>query len=175
MANTFATQASAAGKFVVSVKDGVTTTPIGFLKDIEWSDNVTWRTTTVMGRQVALKGEKEMEGTEAYVNINALQIEADLVALCFAGYEVADAAGIKTLTRRIALTDADYHDEIIITGTTKEGKDLTITGKNALGTGPMTIVVPESGDVILPVRFEFHNLTQDETTLPIEIIIDEVV
>lgn len=173
MSQSFATQAAATGKFVVSVKDGVTTTPIGYMKDLEWSDGAAWRTTAVMGRQVALQGEKEIENAEPYININALQIEADLIALLFQGYQVADAAGIKTLTRNIAVVESDYHDEIIITGKLKNGKDLTITGKLGLATGPLTITIPESGDVVLPVRFEFHNVDQSVTTFPIEVIIDE--
>lgn len=173
--NTFATQASAAGGFVVSVKDDVTTTAVGYMKDLEWSDGAAYRTTTVMGRQVALQGEKEIENAEPYININAMQIEASLMALLFQGYQVADNAGIKTLTRNIAVVESDYHDEVIITGKLKNGKDLTITGKLALAVGPNTIIIPESGDVILPVRFEFHNADQTVTTFPIEIIIDETV
>jgi len=145
---------------------------IGFVRGGEFTDGYTVRTIEVDGRRVPIKGEKVLDVAEPVLTINALQASSANLAKIFCGMNIAGTT-TKTLTRDIAIVDADYLGNVQFDGFTKDGKAISIKLDNVLAFSPIALSFADKAEVVIPCSFMAHATDSTATILPYSIIIDE--
>lgn len=146
---------------------------LGFTQGGSFTDGLVVREIEVDGKRAPLKGDRVIDTYEPVLEFNLLQMESAKLDKAFHGITIADAAGIKTLTRDIAIVDADYMTNITWVGTLKDGKSAKIVLENALGFAPMSFTFADKTEIQIPCSFMGHNTAITDTTAPYSLIIDE--
>jgi len=155
--------------------DEVGVLEIGYVRGGTYTDDYTVRHIEVMGKKGPMKGDAVVESVVPKLEMTSVQMESALLEKLFSGVNVADSAGIKTITRDLQIVDADYHVNVTYIGQTKAGKDIQIKILVPLMEGPMNLNFDDKGEVEIPVVAIGNYLTLDDTEAPMEIVMDETV
>jgi hypothetical protein len=148
---------------------------LGYVIGGTFTDDYVVRHIEVMGKKGPMKGDAVVESIIPRLEITSLQMESANLEKLFVGVAVADATGIKTITRALTIADADYLINITYVGTTKAGKDVKIIIKAPLMEGPINLNFADKREVEIPCVAIGNYLTLDDTEAPYEIILDETV
>lgn len=146
---------------------------IGYVRGGEFNDQLEMRHIEADGKRSHLKGDAVVNTIQPQLTINALEMSSDNLDKLFCGVEVADATGIKTLTRNYAVADTDYLTNVTFVGVTKAGKPVKIKLLNALGEGPINLAFADKEEVIIPCLFTGNGDTIADTKAPFELVLDE--
>lgn len=147
----------------------------GYVRGGTFTDGYTVRHIQVDGKKGDVQGDAIVEEGKPMLEMNAVQMESAILEKVFSGLTVADAAGIKTITRSLTIATADYHINAAFVGKTKAGKDIKIIVKLALMEGPISLTFADKGEVEIPVVAIGNYTSIDDTDLPYEIVTDETV
>jgi len=146
---------------------------IGYVRGGEFNDQLEMRHIEADGKRSFLKGDAIVNTIQPQLTINALEMNSTHLDKLFCGVEVADATGIKTLTRNYAVADTDYLTNVTFVGVTKAGKAVKIKLNNALGEGPVNLAFADKEEVVIPCLFTGNGTSIDDTAAPYEIVLDE--
>ncbi len=162
------------GEGVLTYNNGSTDIDLGYTRGGVFNDNVIFRHIEVDGKKGNIKGDAILESCSPTLEFTTVQMESDLLDKVFANVSVADATGIKTVTRSVAnIIDTEYLDDVTFVGKTVEGKDIKIKLINALGEGPLNLVFNNKGEVEIPCLFTGNYTDTTTTSAPFEVILDE--
>ena len=148
---------------------------LGFVRGGSFNDNYALRHIEIDGKKGDVKGDAVVETVRPVLEFNAMQMESELFEKYFVGMNVADATGIKTITRDLVIEDTDYLTNFAFVGATKEGKEVVVKVLNALAEGQVTLTMADKSEVEIAAMFVGNYLTIADTTAPYEIILDETV
>ena len=129
--------------------------------------NRTFRDIRPDGATGKVKGFRYLENSEAIITVNLLEgVEeaiyyglagSALAAHTISGGDITDGVYIPTITFAMEIKG--------ITATT-ENNLMTVTLSNCLAEGPVTFTLPDSGEVVLQLKFHAHYSASALTTEP---------
>ena len=172
MADNFGTIGLDVGELIIDEGE-VGELSVGFTQGGSFTDGFAVREIEVDGKRAPLKGDRVVDTFEPVLQFNVLQMESENIDKCFHGITVADAAGVKTITRDLTIVDADYLTNVTWVGTLKNGKSAKIKLINVLGFAPMSFTFADKTEIQVPCSFMGHNADNTVTTAPYTLVIDE--
>lgn len=162
------------GEGVLTYNNGSTDVDLGYTRGGSFNDNLIIRHIEVDGKKGNVKGDAIIESCTPELEFTTVQMQSELLEVVFANVTVADAAGIKTMTRKVTnILEEEYLDDVTFTGKTVDGKDIKIKLLNALGEGPATLTFTDKAEVEVPCMFTGNYTSIADTTAPYEVILDE--
>ena len=172
MAKSFDTMVLGAGTVYYDY-DGVGEVELGYTRGGEFTDGLEHRVVSVDGMKSPLKYGRVIDMMSPVLSVTFLQWDATEWQKLLAPINVADAASIKTITRKYARGTSDYLSKITWVGTTFERKEVQIELTEVLGLGVLALTLEDKSEVEIPVEFHAHGAAITDTAAPFSIIIDE--
>ena len=124
------------------------------------------------GSSVAVKDFKRKVGEKAEMEINLLELNADMIKASVIGEESTpnDVTGYTLIQSKGDITEGDYWENIAFVGETLDGKNIIVILPNALCTSGLSIEGKSGEESVGKFTFECHgNATESLTTLPYKI------
>lgn len=119
------------------------------------------------GAQGKVKGFRYLESSEAILTVNLLEIKEEnvyyalagssLAAHVLSGGDIVSATYINAVTLEVEVKGVTATTEITL---------ITVSLSNCLVEGPMTLTLPESGEVVMQMKFNAHYSSSALTTEP---------
>lgn len=124
------------------------------------------------GSSVAVKDFKRKVGETAEMEINLLELNADMIKASVIGEEgsAPDITGYTLIQSKGEITEGDYWENIAFVGETLDGKNIIVILPNALCTSGLSIEGKSGEESVGKFTFECHgNASESLTTLPYKI------
>ena len=123
------------------------------------------------GSTVAIKGFKRKTGEKATMEINLLELNADILKASVMGKDGSSTVtGYGLIESKDAIEEGDYFENIAFVGETLEGKNIIVILDNALCTSGLSIEGKANTESVGKFTFECHgNANESLTTLPYHI------
>lgn len=124
------------------------------------------------GSSVAVKNFKRKIGEKASMEINLLELNADMIKASIIGEEAEapNVTGYTLIQSKGEITEGDYWENIAFVGETLEGKNIIVIMPNALCTSGLSIEGKSGEESVGKFTFECHGDSNESlTTLPYQI------
>ena len=123
------------------------------------------------GSSVAVKSFKRKIGEKASMEINLLELNAEMIKASVIGADGAsDINGMALIESKDAIAEGDYWENIAFVGETLAGKNIIVILPNALCTSGLSIEGKSGEESVGKFTFECHGDANDSlTTLPYKI------
>ena len=123
------------------------------------------------GSSVAVKNFKRKIGEKAEMEVNLLELNADMLKASVIGADgVSEVEGMNLIVSKDAIAEGDYWENIAFVGETLEGKNIIVILPNALCTSGLSLEGKNGEESVGKFTFECHGDVSDSlTTLPYEI------
>ena len=124
------------------------------------------------GSSVAVKNFKRKIGETATMEINLLELDADMIKASIIGEEggASDVTGYTLIQSKGEITEGDYWENIAFVGETLDNKNIIVILPNALCTSGLSIDGKSGEESVGKFTFECHgDASQSLTTLPYQI------
>lgn len=123
------------------------------------------------GSTVAIKDFKRKVGETAKLEVNFLELTADLIKSAVVGTDgVSEDTNYKVIESKDAIAEGDYWENIAFVGETLDGKNIIVILDNALCTSGLTLEGKNKEESVGKYTFECHaDASTSLTTLPYHI------
>ena len=123
------------------------------------------------GSSVAVKNFKRKIGETATMDVNLLELNADMIKASVIGADgVSEIEGMAVIESKDAIEEGDYWENIAFVGETLDGKNIIVILPNALCTSGLSIEGKSGEESVGKFTFECHGDSNDSlTTLPYKI------
>lgn len=123
------------------------------------------------GSSVAVKNFKRKIGETATIDVNLLELDADMIKASVIGEEgECDFDGFGLIESKADIESGDYWENIAFVGETLEGKQIIVILPNALCTSGLTLEGKSGEESVYKFTFECHGDADDSlVSLPYEI------
>lgn len=123
------------------------------------------------GSTVAIKDFKRKVGEKATLDVNFIELTADLLKASVVGADGTSAdTTYSVIESKDAIETGDYWENIAFVGETLEGKNIIVILDNALCTSGLTLEGKNKEESVGKYTFECHaNANESLTTLPYHI------
>lgn len=124
------------------------------------------------GSSVAVKDFKRKVGETAEMEINLLELNADILKAALIGEEASqtDVTGYTLIQSKADISEGDYWENIAFVGETLEGKNIIVILPNAICTSGLSIEGKSGEESVGKFTFECHgDASASLTTLPYQI------
>ena len=123
------------------------------------------------GSSVAVKDFKRKTGEKAEMEVNLLELNADMLKASVIGKDgVCNIEGMSLIESKDAIASGDYWENIAFVGETLDNKNIIVILPNALSTSGLTIEGKNGEENVGKFTFECHgDASESLTTLPYKI------
>ena len=123
------------------------------------------------GSSVAVKDFKRKTGEKATMEVNLIELNADMIKASVIGKDgESDVTGMALIESKDAIEEGDYWENIAFVGETLDGKNIIVILPNALCTSGLSIEGKSGEESVGKFTFECHGDSNDSlTTLPYKI------
>ena len=123
------------------------------------------------GSSVAVKNFKSKIGETATMDVNLLELNADMIKASVIGADGAsEIEGMSLIESKDAIVEGDYWENIAFVGETLDGKNIIVILPNALCTSGLSIEGKSGEESVGKFTFECHgDANESLTTLPYQI------
>ena len=123
------------------------------------------------GSSVAVKNFKRKIGENATMEVNLLELNAEMLKASVVGVDgECDVEGMALIESKDAIEEGDYWENIAFVGETLAGKNIIVILPNALCTSGLSIEGKSGEESVGKFTFECHGDANDSlTTLPYKI------
>lgn len=123
------------------------------------------------GSSVAVKNFKRKIGEKAEMEVNLLELNADMLKASVIGADgVSEAEGMNLIVSKDTIAEGDYWENIAFVGETLDGKNIIVILPNALCTSGLNIEGKSGEESVGKFTFECHgDVNESLTTLPYKI------
>ena len=123
------------------------------------------------GSSVAVKDFKRKTGEKAEMEVNLLELNADMLKASVIGKDgVCNIEGMSLIESKDAIASGDYWENIAFVGETLDNKNIIVILPNALCTSGLTIEGKNGEENVGKFTFECHgDASESLTTLPYKI------
>ena len=123
------------------------------------------------GSSVAVKNFKRKIGETATMEVNLLELNADMLKASVIGADgVSEIDGMSLIESKGDIVEGDYWENIAFVGETLDGKNIIVILPNALCTSGLTIEGKNGEENVGNFTFECHSDANESlTTLPYKI------
>ena len=123
------------------------------------------------GSSVAVKNFKRKIGEKAEMEVNLLELNADMLKASVIGADgVSEVEGMNLIVSKDAIVEGDYWENIAFVGETLDGKNIIVILPNALCTSGLNIEGKSGEESVGKFTFECHgDANESLTTLPYKI------
>lgn len=123
------------------------------------------------GSSVAVKNFKRKIGEKAEMEVNLLELNADMLKASVIGADgVSEVEGMNLIVSKDAIAEGDYWENIAFVGETLDGKNIIVILPNALCTSGLSIEGKSGEESVGKFTFECHgDANESLTTLPYKI------
>ena len=123
------------------------------------------------GSTVAIKEFKRKVGESAKMDINLLELTADIIKAAVVGKDgTSTDTNYNVIESKDSIAEGDYWENIAFVGETLDGKNIIVILDNALCTSGLTIEGKNKEEGVGKYTFECHaDASQSLTTLPYHI------
>ena len=123
------------------------------------------------GSSVAVKNFKRKIGETATMDVNLLELNADMIKASVIGADgESDVTGYGLIISKDAIVEGDYWENIAFVGETLDNKNIIVILPNALCTSGLSIEGKNNEEGVGKYTFECHGDANDSlTTLPYQI------
>ena len=123
------------------------------------------------GSSVAVKDFKRKTGEKAEMEVNLLELNADMLKASVIGKDgVCNIDGMSLIESKDAIASGDYWENIAFVGETLDNKNIIVILPNALCTSGLTIEGKNGEENVGKFTFECHgDASESLTTLPYKI------
>lgn len=123
------------------------------------------------GSSVAVKDFKRKTGEKAEMEVNLLELNADMLKASVIGKDgICDIDGMSLIESKDAIVSGDYWENIAFVGETLDNKHIIVILPNALCTSGLTIEGKNGEENVGKFTFECHgDASESLTTLPYKI------
>lgn len=128
-------------------------------------------TVTPDGSSVAVKNFKRKIGETATMDVNLIELNADMIKASVVGADgVSEITDMALIESKDAIEEGDYWENIAFVGETLEGKNIIVILPNALCTSGLSIEGKSGEESVGKFTFECHgDANESLTTLPYQI------
>lgn len=129
--------------------------------------NRTFRDIRPDGAKGKVKGFRYLESSEAVITVNLLEHVEEAIYYGIAGSALTDhVLSGGDITDGVYITSVTFAAEIKGVTATTENSLMTVTLSNCLAEGPVTFNLPDTGEVVLQIKFHAHYDASALTTEP---------
>lgn len=123
------------------------------------------------GSTVAVKNFKRKIGETATMDVNLLELNADMIKASVIGADgVSEIEGMALIKSKDAIVEGDYWENIAFVGETLDNKNIIVILPNALCTSGLSIEGKSGEESVGKFTFECHgDANESLTTLPYKI------
>ena len=123
------------------------------------------------GSSVAVKNFKRKIGETATMEVNLLELNAEMIKASVIGKDSAcDIESLALIESKDTIEEGDYWENIAVVGETLDGKNIIVILPNALCTSGLSIEGKSGEESVGKFTFECHGDANDSlTTLPYKI------
>lgn len=123
------------------------------------------------GSSVAVKNFKRKTGEKATLEVNLLELNAEMIKASVIGKDgTSDITGFSLIESKDAIVEGDYWENIAFVGETLDGKNIIVILPNALCTSGLAIEGKNGEESVGKFTFECHgDANESLTTLPYKI------
>ena len=123
------------------------------------------------GSSVAVKDFKRKTGEKAEMEVNLLELNADMLKASVIGKDgICNIDGMSLIESKDAIASGDYWENIAFVGETLDNKNIIVILPNALCTSGLTIEGKNGEENVGKFTFECHgDASESLTTLPYKI------
>ena len=123
------------------------------------------------GSSVAVKNFKRKTGEKATMEVNLLELNADMLKASVVGADgVSEVDGMNLIVSKDAIAEGDYWENIAFVGETLDNKNIIVMLPNALCTSGLSIEGKSGEESVGKFTFECHgDANESLTTLPYKI------
>ena len=123
------------------------------------------------GSSVAVKNFKRKIGEKAEMEVNLLELNADMLKASVIGADgVSEVEGMNLIVSKDAIAEGDYWENIAFVGETLDGKNIIVILPNALCTSGLNIEGKSGEESVGKFTFECHgDVNESLITLPYKI------
>ena len=123
------------------------------------------------GSSVAVKNFKRKIGEKAEMEVNLLELNADMLKASVIGADgVSEVEGMNLIASKDAIAEGDYWENIAFVGETLDNKNIIVILPNALCTSGLNIEGKSGEESVGKFTFECHgDANESLTTLPYKI------
>ena len=123
------------------------------------------------GSSVAVKNFKRKIGEKAEMEVNLLELNADVLKASVIGADgVSEIEGMNLIVSKDAIVEGDYWENIAFVGETLDGKNIIVILPNALCTSGLNLEGKSGEESVGKFTFECHgDANESLTTLPYKI------
>ena len=123
------------------------------------------------GSSVAVKNFKRKTGEKASMEVNLLELNADMIKASVVGADgVSEVEGMNLIVSKDAIAEGDYWENIAFVGETLDNKNIIVILPNALCTSGLSIEGKSGEESVGKFTFECHGDSNESlTTLPYKI------
>ena len=123
------------------------------------------------GSSVAVKDFKRKTGEKAEMEVNLLELNADMLKASVIGKDgICNIEGMSLIESKDAIASGDYWENIAFVGETLDNKNIIVILPNALCTSGLTIEGKNGEENVGKFTFECHgDASESLTTLPYKI------
>ena len=123
------------------------------------------------GSSVAVKNFKRKTGEKASMEVNLLELNADMLKASVVGADgVSEVDGMNLIVSKDAIAEGDYWENIAFVGETLDNKNIIVMLPNALCTSGLSIEGKSGEESVGKFTFECHGDSNESlTTLPYKI------
>ena len=123
------------------------------------------------GSSVAVKNFKRKIGETATMDVNLLELNADMIKAAVIGADgTSEDTNMALIESKDAIAEGDYWENIAFVGETLDGKNIIVILPNALCTSGLSIEGKSGEESVGKFTFECHgDANESLTTLPYQI------
>lgn len=123
------------------------------------------------GSSVAVKNFKRKIGETATMDVNLLELNADMIKASVIGADgESDVEGMNLIVSKDAIVEGDYWENIAFVGETLDNKNIIVILPNALCTSGLSVEGKNGEEAVGKFTFECHgDANESLTTLPYQI------
>ena len=123
------------------------------------------------GSSVSVKNFKRKIGEKAEMEVNLLELNADMLKASVIGADgVSEVEGMNLIVSKDAIAEGDYWENIAFVGETLDNKNIIVILPNALCTSGLNIEGKSGEESVGKFTFECHgDANESLTTLPYKI------
>ena len=123
------------------------------------------------GSSVAVKNFKRKIGEKAEMEVNLLELNADMIKASVIGADgVSEVEGMNLIVSKDTIAEGDYWENIAFVGETLDNKNIIVILPNALCTSGLNIEGKSGEESVGKFTFECHgDANESLTTLPYKI------
>jgi hypothetical protein len=135
----------------------------------QFDRTVTFKDVTFDGAMGPVKGLRRKTQAVARLVGNMLELATGNLTKYYAGLKTTTGTTYDTVSANSDLADTDYYKNVAFVGQSKDGKEVVIILKNALGDGNVNLAFKDGDEVVAKTQWTAHYDSTTPTTEPWEI------